>query len=70
MVHKTRIDRIHNDKIRETLNVEKLTTDIEKNRLKWFWTSEKNGKGKTTTKNIKSQGTRKMTTKKVTGKLD
>ena len=25
------------------------------------WASEKNGKGKTTTKNVKSHGTRKMT---------
>ena len=30
IVHKTRRDRIHNDKIRETLNVEKLTRDIKK----------------------------------------
>ena len=34
MLHKTRRERICNDKIRETLKVEKLTTDIEKNKLK------------------------------------
>ena len=36
IIQKTRRDRICNYKIRETLNVEKLTTDIEKNGLKWF----------------------------------
>ena len=34
MLHKTR--RIHNDENKETLSVGKLTTDMEKSRLKWF----------------------------------
>ena len=33
------------------------------------WTSEKNGKGKTVTKNVKSKGTRKTTTRKTTRKI-
>ena len=36
----------YNDKIRETLNVDKLTTDIEKNRLKWFGHLKRMEKGR------------------------
>ena len=35
-----------------------------------LWASEKNGKGKITTKNVKSQATRKMTMRKSMGKMD
>ena len=45
MVHKTRRDRKWNDKIREILNVEKLT-DTEKNRLKWFGHLKRMEKGR------------------------
>ena len=55
MVHKTRSGRKRNDKIRGTLNAEKLTTVIEENRFKRFGHLKKNGKGLNTTKNVTSQ---------------
>ena len=58
IVHEKRRDRKQNYKIRKTLNVEKLTTDIEKNRLKWFGHLKRIEKGRLPQRmlNLKVQG--------------